>query len=317
MALTSADVARHAGVSRSTVSYVLNGHGDRFAPATRKAVEDAVAALGYRPQAAGRALSRGLSDLVVLVMPIAANSRLGELVDQLSDAFAEEGLALVMRSANASLASFQTIITTAQPCAVIALSSLTDAEHATLKAAEVQTLDIAAEMSAPGGLNWTLGRTQVEHLTSRGFRRIAYARLTEARDDVLLQAREDGVRDACREFGFDEPLIINVKLRADQDLDAVTSLPKGTGVACYNDDTAAAVLGAANVLGRKVPDDLGFIGMDDTPVATQTTPRLTTITFHSAGAIRDLVNWVIHGTTDNQLLPDDATSIRVVQGGTT
>jgi DNA-binding LacI/PurR family transcriptional regulator len=39
---------------------------------------------------------------------------------------------------------------------------------------------------------------QAEHLLARGFERIAYARLAEARDDVLLAAREQGVRDACR-----------------------------------------------------------------------------------------------------------------------
>jgi DNA-binding LacI/PurR family transcriptional regulator len=50
-----------------------------------------------------------------------------------------------------------------------------------------------------------MGRMQAEHLLFRGYRRIAYARLAEARDDVLLAAREQGVRDACRAAGAPEP----------------------------------------------------------------------------------------------------------------
>ncbi|WP_433510259.1 LacI family DNA-binding transcriptional regulator [Nonomuraea sp. CA-143628] len=293
MTVSSEDVARRAGVSRSTVSYILNGQGDRFRPATREAVERAVAELGYRPQAAGRTLVRGQSDLVLLVMPIAANGRFGQAIDVLTDALAEHGLSLLMRSATSSLESFTAMITTIRPRAVIALSDLTDGEHAVLRATGVRTLDIARATSQPGAWNWTMGRAQAEHLMHRGYRRITYARLSEARNDVLMHARELGVREACRAAGLAEPETITVALRADADLEAIASLPDSTGVACYNDDTAAAALGAARVLGRRVPQDLGFIGMDDTPVATQTTPRLTTIGVDMDTDMRRLAQTVI------------------------
>ena len=51
---TSADVAVHAGVSRSTVSNILNGHDARYPESTRQRVRDAAAALDYRPSLAGR-----------------------------------------------------------------------------------------------------------------------------------------------------------------------------------------------------------------------------------------------------------------------
>ncbi|MFD0662971.1 substrate-binding domain-containing protein [Thermocatellispora tengchongensis] len=175
--------------------------------------------------------------------------------------------------------SFAAVITTTRPRAVIALSELSEAKRAVLRSAGVRVLDIAHAISQPGGHSWTVGRMQAEHLMQRGYRRIAYARLIEARDDVLLRAREQGVREACRAAGMDEPQVITVALRADADLDAVASLPAGTGLACYNDDTAAAALAAARVIGRTVPQELGVVGVDDTPVATQTSPRLTTIGF--------------------------------------
>ena len=69
MTVTSADVARHAGVSRSTVSQILNGHERRFPARTRDRVQAAASELGYQPSAAGRALVRGASDIVVALIP--------------------------------------------------------------------------------------------------------------------------------------------------------------------------------------------------------------------------------------------------------
>ena len=67
---TSSDVARLAGVSRATVSYVLNGRADQSIPeATRDRVLAAAAELAYVPNAASRALRAGESRLVLLVNP--------------------------------------------------------------------------------------------------------------------------------------------------------------------------------------------------------------------------------------------------------
>ena len=65
--VTRADVARYAGVSGAVVSYVVNGGPRPVAPATRERVLHAVRALGYRPNATARALSRGSTGLLGLV----------------------------------------------------------------------------------------------------------------------------------------------------------------------------------------------------------------------------------------------------------
>ncbi|WP_431912349.1 LacI family DNA-binding transcriptional regulator [Nonomuraea jabiensis] len=316
MRVSSEDVARHAGVSRSTVSYILNGHGDRFSQATRDAVQRAVAELGYRPHSAGRALARGQSDLILLVLPISPNGQFSQVADQLTEALSEHGLSLLMCSATASARSFAAVIATARPRMVIALSELSESKRAVLSSADVRTLDIAHAISQPGGHSWTVGRTQAEHLMRRGYRRIAYARLAEARDDVLLRAREQGVREACRAAGMDEPQVITVALRADADLDAIASLPIGTGLACYNDDTAAAALAAARVIGRTVPQELGVMGVDDTPVATQTSPRLTTIGFGPLTFYDHLAELLLHHEPTEADFTDVG-ECRIIQGEST
>jgi DNA-binding LacI/PurR family transcriptional regulator len=68
--VTSADVARAAGVSRTTVSFVLNGRpGWSIPDETRNRVLDAARELRYRPRAAARALAAGRSDIVLLSCP--------------------------------------------------------------------------------------------------------------------------------------------------------------------------------------------------------------------------------------------------------
>jgi DNA-binding LacI/PurR family transcriptional regulator len=65
---TSAQVASHAGVSRSTVSQIFNGHDHLFAEETVAKVRASALDLGYRPSVAGRTLVRGTSDIVITLV---------------------------------------------------------------------------------------------------------------------------------------------------------------------------------------------------------------------------------------------------------
>ena len=92
--VTSGDVAKEAGVSRATVSYVLNDSPhQKIAEATRERVWEAAARLGYAPSAAARALRTGRSDIVLGVLPDwPIHHVLGRLIQQLTNAFAEHEL---------------------------------------------------------------------------------------------------------------------------------------------------------------------------------------------------------------------------------
>jgi len=315
MSLTSEDVARRAGVSRSTVSYILNGQGHRFSDSTREAVERAVAELGYRPQSAGRTLVRGQSDLVLLILPIASSGRIDETVNALTENLATKGLSLLMRSASTPSDTLETVISATRPRAVIALSDLSPAERKILKTAGIRTVEVARDSARPGGSNWNAGRMQAQHLIDKGYKRIAYVKLAEARDDILMSAREQGVRETCLSAGLGAPAAFSVALRADADLKTMKAIPAGTGLACYNDETAAAALSAAIAVGREVPQDLAFIGMDNSPVATQTKPRMTTIGYDMTSMARSIAATI---TEESSTLEDaPAVDFEIIQGGTT
>src|SRR4051794_28893723 len=136
--ITSADVAREAGVSRTTVSYVLNETPHQKIPdATRQRVLDAVARLEYAPSAAARALQSGRSDVVLCLLPDwPIGPAVGALLELLSTALANEGLTLIAhpRAAGRPVNQVWRVI---GPAAVIAWESLDAADVAAMRAAGV------------------------------------------------------------------------------------------------------------------------------------------------------------------------------------
>jgi len=92
--VTSANVAAEAGVSRATVSYVLNDTpGQTIPEATRERVRTAADRLGYSPSSAARTLRRGRSDLVLHILPdLPIGATVGALIEHLSLGLAQHGL---------------------------------------------------------------------------------------------------------------------------------------------------------------------------------------------------------------------------------
>src|SRR5690242_18971106 len=95
--ITTLEVATAAGVSRATVSYVLNDTpGQKIPTSTRERVRQAADRLGYTPSSAASTLRRGHSDLVLYLLPdLPIGSTLGATIDQLSAGLAIDGLTLV------------------------------------------------------------------------------------------------------------------------------------------------------------------------------------------------------------------------------
>ena len=102
--MTRKDVARYAGVSTAVVSYVVNGGPKKVAPATEAKVQDAIRLLGYRPNAAARALKLGSSETIGLVIPDNSNPFFSLLAHAVEDAAAELGFALVLTNSDGNLA---------------------------------------------------------------------------------------------------------------------------------------------------------------------------------------------------------------------
>ncbi|HKG50064.1 MAG TPA: LacI family DNA-binding transcriptional regulator [Actinomycetales bacterium] len=287
--VTSADVARAAGLSRATVSYVLNDTpGQKIPQATRQRVLDAAAQLGYAPSAAARALRSGRSDIVLCLLPDwPIGATVGAFLEHLSAALAAEGLTFVAHPRARVSRPVSEVWRTITPAAVLAFEEFEDDEARAMRAAgtEVSVALLGGSRRRPGEFGipqQRVGRLQAEHLAAKAHRRLGFAAPDDPRVRAFAEPRLDGVRHACAELGLPEPDVRTVPLDPAGAAEAVRSWraldPVVTGVCAYNDDVALAVLAGLRVCGLRAPDDLAVVGVDDVPTAALADPPLTTVT---------------------------------------
>lgn len=282
MVIKSEDVARAAGVSRATVSQILNGRGQRFSEPTRARVLQAAADLDYRPSIAGRALATGASDIVVVLLPNTdLSGHMQAWLERYTEELAAHGLTLVLQLTTVGRASLEQLVASLRPRAVLALWPFTAEEHVVLKQHAVVAV---SPTEFDDGFDHQIGRVQAEYLLAKGHRRLAYVHVDDARFLAWSVPREEGVAMVCTENHLLAPITLRPRLHPDDALAAIDALPDGTGVACFNDDIAIALLHAAKVRGRAVPGDLGIVGMDDTALAATTHPRLATVSVDVSSA---------------------------------
>ena len=280
---TSFDVAELAGVSRSTVSNILNGNDSRFPAATRERVLEAARELSYRPSLAGRSLKTGRSDTVVVLLPNTTFfSNLQDTVDEAVARIMPLGGNVVVRFGSDSSAATLGAISALRPLAVLAFAPLS---------VEARTeLESSGTIVVPGRIqpNWLdkmpdggLGDLQADLLLRRGPRQLWFAGLRDRRQDVYGPGRVATLERYCLERGLRPLKQVVVPLNLDGAVAALKQIVEGSdgpaGVACYNDDVALALLAAARVLGTSVPDDLSVIGVDNVPLGQLWAPRLTTV----------------------------------------
>lgn len=294
---TSADVARRAGVSRATVSYVLNGRADQAIPeSTRQRVLAAARDLSYTPNAAARALRAGESRLVLLVNEgIPLGPAMSRVVDALTAEVARAGRSLVLWQSTGP-GGLGPALTHLDPCLTITLGSLDDAARALLADARIPAVDAGlggdldpADGEIPGWL-------QVDHLAGRGHRHIG---VLSTGDRVLrrfAEPRVAGARRAARESGLPEPSVAQVPTGEALSVGAVETVlarwrddaDPVTAVACYNDYVAAATVAAATRMGLAVPGDLAVVGVDNEQFSRYTSPPLTTVSLDTPAFAREV-----------------------------
>ncbi len=284
--VTSADVAREAGVSRATVSYVLNAvPHQKIAESTRQRILDAAARLGYAPSAAARALRSGRSDVVLCLLPDGPiGPAVGDLLQRLSASLAAAGLTLLAHPHTRGDRPIGDLWKAVTPAAVIAFENFDEGEQAAMRAAGIEVAVALFARTGRGRLDFGIpqqrvGRVQAEHLAATGHRMVGYAFPDDERVRMFAEPRLDGARQACIDLGLEQPLVRPVPLDAGAAADAVSAWRDAgvTGVCAYNDDVAIAVLAGLRSLGLTAPDDLAVVGVDDVPTARLAAPPLTTV----------------------------------------
>ncbi|CAL9314224.1 LacI family DNA-binding transcriptional regulator [Streptomyces olindensis] len=290
---TLEEVAARAGVGRGTVSRVING-SPRVSDATRAAVEAAVAELGYVPNTAARALAANRTDAIALVVPEPETRFFAEpyFSDMLKGVGAALGdtemqLLLIFAGSDRERRRLAQYLAAHRVDGVLLVSVHADDPLPDLLA----QLEIPAVISGPRSSAETLpsvdsdnyggARQAVEHLLSRGRRRIAH--ITGRLDVYGAQRRIDGYREALIDAGLgaDEALIEPGDFTEEGGHRAMAALlerdPGLDAVFAASDVTAAGARQALREAGRRIPDDVALVGYDDSAIARHMEPPLTSV----------------------------------------
>jgi DNA-binding LacI/PurR family transcriptional regulator len=325
--VTARDVAQRAGVSQSTVSYVLNDTPNQSLPETTKAkVRQAAKDLGYTPSAAARALRRGSSESVLVVLP---DTPIGESVAQALEGITEvlepHGFVVVYRRQKAGR-GLSSLWHELMPAAIANLVNDPLMDAAEIEAAGIPVIGSSLDIDGPEALvipQEAVGRLHVQHLVERGHRRIAFAASVDPKVREFLTRRLIGVQKECADLGLPEPIVFDVPLALAGAAGAVRELMgrenPPTAVSAYNDEIAFAVLGGMRENGLSAPGDLAVIGVDDIPLAPFAVPPLTSVDIHSDVAGRELGRLVLRRLKPALDLPTPVheTAVDLVQRSTT
>lgn len=289
---TSADVAARAGVSRTTVSFVLNDRpGTSISPQTRRRVLDAATELGYHPHASARGLAGGKSHILGFVLrqsteQVAGDGTLAETLSGLAAAARTAGFRVMVEPLDPSDGSYDALLR-AQHADGLVVSGprVDDAGLATLAADgfPIVLQGSLAGIDAPSVDvdNVSGARRAVEHLIGLGWRRIGC--ITNAPlAYTAAQERLDGYRSALDAAGlpFDETLVEEADFDAGSGHRAMARLltrARPDAVFVASDVVAFGAIAAIREAGLRVPDDISVVGFDDIALAGFFDPPLTTV----------------------------------------
>ncbi|GIF23706.1 DNA-binding LacI/PurR family transcriptional regulator [Actinoplanes tereljensis] len=266
---TLKDVAAASGVSRATVSFVLNATPNQtISPATRARVLQAVRDLGYKPHTIARALREGASRIVIMHIDTGLEGNYSRsYIRGLDQELALHDHVLLVRHGPATAEATRQALDTINPRAILQFGEpyLTGHELDDYGGGRLDGLAAHAAI-------------QIGHLAERGHRHVALAIGEQA---PLVKTRLRFTRDALRTCGLAPLVELVVPRPRAAGAAAVATFrnahPEVTAIAGYDDDVALRTLTALADLGVAVPDEVAVIGFDDTEYGALFNPALTTV----------------------------------------
>ncbi|MCU1595665.1 MAG: putative LacI family transcriptional regulator [Frankiales bacterium] len=315
---TNADVARAAGVSGATVSYVLNDTpGQSISASTREAVLRAAEELGYRPNVLARSLRKGRGNGVLCPLPgLQLTHPLSLLLDACTAALEPLGLTVIPDFASYDDPALQLQAwTRLAPAAVIdVLLRHDDPVLPLLRSSGIPVLSAALPSEAPWESSGDVFAreqrlTQVTYLASKGHRTLA---LVWPPSIPLDPRSEKRARTALRRTATQAGVTLS-EHAVELNQESLRSLVAGwlrdgvpNAVAAHNDDYAIALVTALVAAGIRVPEDVAVMGVDDLPLGRVVTPAITTLRADFtlfAGIVAETVDGILSGRRTTTALP--------------
>lgn len=289
MSVTIADVAARAGVSKATVSRILNGRGEHNVETARR-VRAIVAELGYVPSARAVGLARGSTRTIGMLVPALTWPWMGEVLQGVADALEQRAYGLLLYTCNRgddSLRIFSSHLSANAFDGLLVIEpegTLSYIEELYSRGLPVVLIDDRGhrpQFPSVATTNRAGGEAAAAHLLELGRTRPAV--LTGITQFGCTRDRLSGFADAYADAGH--PLHGELVVEGDFTIEcgrrAVRQLldegHQFDAVFAHNDLSAVGVMQALRERGKRVPDDVAVVGFDDIPLAADADPSLTTV----------------------------------------
>lgn len=285
------DVARTAGVSKKTVSRVIN-RSALLKQDTREKVEAVIAELGYVPNPQARALALRRNFLLGLLHDNPNAQTILNFQEGVLDAIRDTEFALVVRPVDRHspemLEDIRHFLEQQRLYGVLILPPISENDELAELCREMgcgyvrmgsAKLDDEAHVVASNDRETV--ESAVDHLVASGHRRIAIIKGPEGFRSAL--ERYQGFMTAMQKHGLEvqAEMVEQGTYRFNSGLEAAGKLldraERPTAIFCSNDEMAAGTLHAARQRNLDVPSDLSIIGFDDSPIAAHIWPPMTTV----------------------------------------
>lgn len=291
---TQVDVAKLAGVSRATVSYVLNGHTDGRVPIsgqTQQRVLDAIEELGYEPDARAQALRSGNTKTIALIIPDLRNPHFCEYATGIEEAARAAGFHILLSSTTLNddyaVDIFKGLARRRFDGLILVSSFILESKEAQTTLARIRKRGLPIVELSYGedsvSVDYSKATEEVmSYLLSLGHRCIGL--IYGVGGHELAEDRLQPYRAFLESVGIpvDEDIIIECGPTIEDGYQAAKELleldPRPTAILAINDLLAMGALRAAADLELHVPNDLSLVGYDNIPMANYLVPRLTSVT---------------------------------------
>ncbi len=291
---TIKDVAKHAGVSTATVSYVLNGKEDRVSSKTIHKIHDTVKLLNYIPNISARSLVNNSTKLIGVMIPqtedhkqlLLENPFYSEIVSGIESKLREHGYHLILSGVDKGESYLDLSVQRNLDGAII-MGIYQEQFYAEFKQVKIPIVLIDSYINdsyfSSVGINDELGGyLATKHLINCGHRNIALV-TGMIRQDGVVEKRFLGYKRALREnnifYNPDNVFEHSVSYSYGYDVGKTIAerFPEITAVFATADMMAIGLIGGIKESGREVPDNISVIGFDDIPLCNIFIPQLTTV----------------------------------------
>ncbi|MBV9383252.1 MAG: LacI family DNA-binding transcriptional regulator [Streptosporangiaceae bacterium] len=288
---TLADVARHAGVAASTVSYVLSGKRS-VSEATRRRVQRSIELLNYHPHAGARALASSRANVLALIVPLRGDLYVPVMMQiaiGVVTTARQFGYDVLLLTNDEGSDGIRRVASSSRADAIILTDiGMEDGRIDAVRKAGIDAVLIGVPAD-PAGLDCVdldfaeAGRLCVEHLTRLGHRTVAFIGEAEGiyrRHVGFAERTLRGIRAAAAARGVDlvhRPCEGSYEAAAGVLARILEERPHTTALIVQNEAIIPPLMSLLRMAGRTVPEHVSIVALCPDQLAEQTSPRLTSV----------------------------------------